>query len=257
MIRVNGAPVEAISATDRGLTYGDGVFRTLLAQQGEPQHWPLQYAKLEADCAALGIVCPSSETLLREARAVSQGHVHAAVKIVVTRGSGPRGYAPPPLASPAFVVSGAAYTRDAVDGVVAHLCQLRLSRQARLAGIKHLNRLENVLARGEWHDAFIREGLLCDDTGLVIGGTMSNVFVVENGELVTPALTHCGVAGVARARLMEMMPCRVEAVPLSRLESANEVFFTNSLIGVWPLIQLAARRWTVGPVTQAARHALG
>lgn len=257
MIRVNGAPAESISATDRGLAYGDGVFRTLLARDGEPMHWALQYAKLEADCAALGIVCPSAHTLLYEARIVASAHACAAVKIIITRGIGPRGYSPPPLASPVCVVSGAAYQRENPDGVTAHLCRLRLSRQPALAGIKHLNRLENVLARGEWHDAAIREGLLLDADGWVVGGVMSNVFVVEGGVLLTPALTHSGVAGVTRERVMGLMPCRVEALTLPRLENADEVFFTNSLIGVWPLIQLGQKRWMPGPVTRAVRDALG
>lgn len=257
MIRVNGAPSDGIAAADRGLAYGDGVFRTLLARNGELLHWTLQYAKLESDCAALGIVCPSEATLLNEARTVARGHAHAAVKIIVTRGSGPRGYAPPPLASPAFVVSGAAYQQEQLDGITAHVCRLRLARQPALAGIKHLNRLENVLARGEWHDTAIREGILLDAEGWVVGGTMSNVFLVERGELITPALTYCGVAGVTRERVMALMPCRVVDISLDDLEKAEEVFFTNSLIGVWPLLELGQKRWTPGPVTLAVRHALG
>ena len=257
MIRVNGAPTESICAYDRGLAYGDGVFRTLLAHDGEPMHWALQYAKLESDCAALGIVCPSEHALLHEARIVASEHARAAVKIIVTRGIGPRGYSPPPLASPVCVVSSAAYQRKNTDGVRAHLCRLRLSRQPALAGIKHLNRLENVVARAEWHDADVWEGLLLDADGWVVGGVMSNVFIVEGGVLLTPALTHCGVAGATRERVMGLMPCSVETLTLTRLENADEVFFTNSLIGVWPLIQLGQKHWMPGPITRSVRDAIG
>ena len=219
MIRVNGAPTESICANDRGLAYGDGVFRTLLAHDGEPMHWALQYAKLESDCAALGIVCPSEHALLHEARIVASEHAQAAVKIIVTRGIGPRGYSPPPLASPVCVV--------------------------------------NVVARAEWHDADVWEGLLLDADGWVVGGVMSNVFIVEGGVLLTPALTHCGVAGATRERVMGLMPCSVETLTLTRLENADEVFFTNSLIGVWPLIQLGQKHWMPGPITRSVRDAIG
>jgi 4-amino-4-deoxychorismate lyase len=250
MILVNGAPAESLPATDRGLAYGDGVFRTLRAQHGEPLHWARHYAKLAGDCAALGIPCPDEAPLLHESRIVASEHAQAVVKIMVTRGSGARGYALPVPCEPRRVVMGSAFARHAAAeaGIDVHLCRLRLAHQPALAGVKHLNRLENVLARGEWRDATFSEGLLLDQEGLAIGGTMSNVFIVEQGVLLTPELSRCGVAGVTRERVLEIaqklsIAAQVESLPLARVLAADEVFFVNSVIGLWPVARLGERIW--------------
>jgi len=248
---------EVIPATDRGLAYGDGVFRTLRAQNGVPMHWARHYAKLANDCAALHIPPPYEALLLAEARAVALPYPHAAVKIIITRGNGPRGYALPELIMPSRVVMSTplCLPLHAGDGITAYLCQLRLARQPALAGVKHLNRLENVLARAEWSDTAIAEGLLLDQEGLAIGGTMCNLFIVEQNVLATPLLTHCGVAGVTRARIFDIaakasISCREEHLPLQRLLNADEVFFVNSLIGLWPVAKLNTRRWCVRPMAK-------
>jgi 4-amino-4-deoxychorismate lyase len=134
------------------------------------------------------------------------------------------------------------------QGVTVRICSLRLGWQPALAGIKHLNRLENVLARAEWHDPAIAEGLLQDWAGNVIGGTMSNLFIVENDNLVTPDLSRCGVAGVTRDRIMaaakqRAVRCDVAAIGLDRVLAAQEIMLVNSLIGVWQVRQLNDRTW--------------
>ncbi len=271
MMLVNGTPADSIPLTDRGLAYGDGVFRTLCAVDGRPLHWARQYAKLNSDCAALQIPCPDAATLLAEVRAASAAVAQASVKIIVTRGSGPRGYALPQPCSPMRVVIADAYVPSPRNdsGVTLHLCRLRLAHQPALAGVKHLNRLENVLARAEWSDAAVAEGLLLNQTEHVIGGTMSNLFVVENNTLITPDLSRCGVAGVTRARVIDLakqagVTCRVEAVSLQRVLDADAMFVVNSLIGLWPVARLAERSWTPNALSKqvaqwlkaddAARH---
>ena len=124
------------------------------------------------------------------------------------------------------------------------LCQLRLARQPRLAGIKHLNRLENVLARSEWTDPQIQEGLLLDSQSEVIECTKSNLFLVRDGRLSTPLLDQCGVAGALRAWVMERTPVETVRLSLEQVLSADEVFVCNSLAGIWPVAQLEARHWT-------------
>jgi 4-amino-4-deoxychorismate lyase len=263
MMLINGAPAESIPATDRGLAYGDGVFRTLRAQNGDPLHWSRQYEKLSSDCAALGMPCPDEASLLHETRAVARAHPQAAVKIIVTRGSGARGYALPEPCAPLRVVVSSSLTPapDTQAGIHVHQCRLRLSHQPALAGVKHLNRLENVLARAEWNDPVLREGLLLDQQGFAIGGTMSNLFIVEQGTLITPALTHCGVAGVTRARVLDVaeklrLTTRMEPVPLQRVLDADEVFFVNSVIGLWPVARLGERLWPSATLATALRLAL-
>ena len=144
-------------------------------------------------------------------------------------------------------------------GIRARICALRLGIQPALAGIKHLNRLENVLARREWDGPEIAEGILLDRDGNVIGGTMTNLFMVENGALVTPELVRCGVAGVTRERIIghaaaSGMACRPEDVTTERLLAADELFVTNSIIGVWQIRELGDRAWKTGAVTQRIKR---
>src|SRR5574340_259088 len=187
MILVNGVPGDAIAATDRGLAYGDGVFRTFVVRGGRPLHWQRHYSRLHGDCAALGISCPDEAVLRAELAQAAERAPDCIAKITVTRGLGQRGYALPSPANPTRIVAISALPHYPPDfagrGVKAHLCKLRLGFQPALAGIKHLNRLENVLARAEWSDAAIAEGLLLDTEGNVIEGTMSNLFIVEHGAL--------------------------------------------------------------------------
>ncbi len=256
MILVNGAAADTVAANDRGLAYGDGVFRTLTVRGARLRCWGRHYRKLERDCAALAIPCPSEQLLRREVEAAAQGQPECVAKIIVTRGIGARGYATPRPALPTRIVMTSAMPvhppEFATTGVCVHLCATRLAVQPRLAGIKHLNRLENVLARAEWQDAGTAEGLMLDPENNVIGGTMSNLFIVEAGALVTPELSRCGVAGVTRERVLEAAPvhgisCRVETVSLERALQAEEILFVNSVIGVWPVRKLARREWTRMP----------
>lgn len=253
MILVDGLPCNTVPADDRGLAYGDGVFRTLAMHGGRARWWRHQYKRLAADCAALRILPPPEQDLLRDLALIAADAPDCALRITVTRGSGGRGYVLPESSRPRRMVSAHALPQYppawATEGVVVRTCGLRLSAQPALAGIKHLNRLENVLARAEWSDPGVAEGLLLDEAGNVVEGTRCNVFIVEEGGLVTPDLSRCGVAGVTRDLVvcsagLHHFPCRIEPVSLSRLMSAGEVFLVNSLIGVWPVAALGQQHWS-------------
>lgn len=248
LILVNGQAASGIGALDRGLHYGDGVFRTIKIVAGEICWWADHYQKLSFDCAALGIPCPDEISLKQEVLQVAAQPGIGVVKIIMTRGVGKRGYGIPNAVQPVRMVMGfpaiAHHSRD----VQVRWCDLRLSSQPRLAGIKHLNRLENVLARSEWSDPDIAEGLLMDEADRVICGTMSNLFLLENNRLITPKLDRCGIAGVARARLLREAPHHnmtvcVEEISRQRLLAAEEIFLINSLIDVWRVAGLGNLRW--------------
>lgn len=253
MILVDGLPANAVPADDRGFTYGDGVFRTLAMRDGYPQWWPQQYAKLAADCGALSITPPAEAELLQDIQRIAVRLPDCALRITVTRGSGGRGYAVPEHSQPRRVVSAnplpeypAHWTEQ---GISVRVCELRLAAQPMLAGIKHLNRLENVLARAEWNDPAIAEGLLLDEAGNVIEGTRCNVFIVEDGTLVTPDLSRCGVAGVTRDLVIAAanhhgMRCQIAPVSLQRMEASTEILLVNSLIGLWPVAVLRQHQWS-------------
>ncbi len=249
-------------ANDRGLLYGDGVFRTLKRVGGVSRCWPRQYAKLAADCAALNLRCPDAALLAAE---LAQLPPDCVAKIIVTRGPGARGYAVAVDAMPTRIVTASALpdypASYSISGVKVHLCHLRLASQPRLAGVKHLNRLENVLARMEWNDASIAEGILLDEAGSVIEGTMSNVFCYRAGRLHTPDLSNCGVAGVQRDRILafaEELGLTVMVAPLSldALMMAEEVMLCNSVIGVWQVREFNGRVWHSGAISACLRSLL-
>ena len=260
---VNGVESDAISVRDRGLMYGDGVFRTFMLRGGKALLWPRQYAKLAADCEALRIACPAAGVLERDLAAVAMRFPDCVIRIVITRGGGERGYAIPVAASPVRVVSASPLPdypqRHYERGVRVQLCRIRLAAQPALAGVKHLNRLENVLARAEWSDPGIAEGLLCDAEDNVICGTMSNVFLVRGGELVTPDLARCGVAGVLRQLVIELarsnaIPARIANVSIDELLAADELFLVNSVIGVWQIAEFGQKSWSPGRMTAQMRR---
>jgi len=265
MILVNGALASEVSARDRGLAYGDGVFRTFAAHAGRPLHWQRQYEKLAHDCAVLSLRVPGAPVLEGEVRVACGARSRCTVKIIVTRGPCVRGYAYGRDGDPTRIViadEAPGYPEAHAEvGVKARLCALRLAHQPALAGVKHLNRLENVMARAEWDDPDIAEGLLCDSGGRVIGGTMTNVFIVTGGSLATPALDQCGVSGVTRDRVIEAagrlgITCRIAAIPWREVSEAGEVFLVNSLAGVWPVRELESRPREPGPVTRRVQRAL-
>ena len=264
MILVNGQPVESLDVRDRGLAYGDGVFRTLRTLAGEPLWWRDHIAKLSADCAALLLDAPDETGLLAEVRRVAAAG-QGVVKIILTRGVGARGYAPSADQACTRIVMAAPLPPhaqpDAPVDVHARWCTLRLARQPRLAGIKHLNRLENVLARAEWDDPAIGEGLLRDDGGAVISGVMSNLLWIRAGELFTPDLSECGVAGVARARLLRAaarlgIPAHIGRVLPDAILAADEVMICNSLIGVRRVARLDDVTWAPAGWTAPLNDAL-
>jgi 4-amino-4-deoxychorismate lyase len=256
-ILVNGEPSATLGVLDRGLAFGDGVFRTLQVRAGRPLNWDRHFRRLAHDCQALGLAVPPEATLRSEMARVATGN--AVVKLIVTRGASGRGYSLPTEAVPTRIVAAFGppeYPPElARDGVRVRRCDLVLSEQPRLAGVKTLNRLENVLARAEWFDAGIREGLLCDGGGRLIEATMSNVFLVCGGRVATPELTRCGVAGAQRDRIRDLAPAagvgfEARDIAFAELAKAGEVFLANSLIGIWPVVALESRHWPVGPVTR-------
>lgn len=253
---VDGVAGTSVDAGDRGLCYGDGLFETVLLVAGRAPLWPRHMARLAEGGRRLQLPLPSPAQLWQELQQAAAGLERAVVRITVSRGSGPRGYAPPAQPSPLRVVSAA--VAPAVDadwyalGIRVRCCRMRLAAQPVLAGLKHLNRLEQVLARAEWRDPAIAEGLLCDQDGRVVGATAANVFAVIDGQLCTPKLDRCGVAGVARAELLARAGAvRVDDFELEEWMQAEEMFLTSSVRGIVPVAAVDARRFGPGPVTRA------
>lgn len=242
-IIVNGTADENVPALDRGLQYGDGLFETLAILDGAPQHWDSHIERLERGCSRLYLSSPQRDGLLADAKRLCRGVKRGVLKIILSRGTGGRGYRPSSLGSPTRVVMGFPWPELpplAGDGVTVKICDTRLGLNPALAGIKHLNRLEQVLAQREWAEPDIAEGLMRDLEGNVIEGTMSNLFIVLDGRLMTPDLNRCGVAGIMRAFILataQELGIAVLIAPLgvADLVRATEAFLCNSLIGLWPI----------------------
>ena len=259
-VLVDGMPAAQVASDDRGLLYGDGLFETVLFVDGAAPLWPRHLQRLTLGCARLRLPPPDVAELARESVLVAAGHARAVVRITLTRGSGPRGYAPPIAPQPRRIVAAHAAPAPRLDcfraGIRVGFCATLLASQPLLAGLKHLNRLEQVLARAEWDDPAIAEGLMFDSADHPVCATAANLFAVVDGVLRTPALDHCGVAGVARAEVLARCDGAVVA-PLTRgeLMRADEVFLSSSVRGIVPVAQTPDRSYGVGATTRALQAA--
>ncbi len=262
---VNGHESELIPVSDRGFQYGDGLFETLLVENGEPQFLDRHLERLRIGCERLKIEFPGGEVLSQEAFRISRPSESAILKIMVTRGCGGRGFRIPDSIHPTRVLSihpGPDYPVDfQTRGIRTILCKNRLGINPSLAGLKHMNRLEQILARSEWASPEIQEGLMLDSDGNVIEGTMSNLFLVRNGALRTPDLSRCGVAGILRSLVLEIARSNrigigIEAITLDDLEKADEIFVTNCVIGLWPVVEFEQKVYPIGRLTRRIMQCL-
>lgn len=259
---IDGEPASNLSVKDRGLAYGDGFFETILVKAGKPLLFEghLQRLALTGTRLAFSIDLALIES---ECRSFASQMQEGVMKLIITRGDGLRGYAPAPQAKGLRILQASPLpvypSSHAEDGIRLFPCKTRLAEQPLLAGLKHLNRLEQVIARNEWHDTEHAEGLMRDTSGRIVEAVYSNLFMVKGGVLLTPDLTRCGVAGVMRAELLTLaeqanMPVRALDLQMSDLHKADEVFVCNSVYGIWPVRGFEQTNWPVGPVTRKLQH---
>ncbi len=257
---VNGVETSAVSVDDRGLQYGDGLFETMAAVDGRVRNLDRHLDRLAEGCRRLGMPGPDRAQIELECERALEGLGAGAVKLMLTRGPGPRSYRPPPEpAVTRIIVSSAPRPRnDPETGIVVRLCETPLGLNPVLAGLKHLNRLEQVMACSEWDDPAIAEGLMSSVDGRIICATAANVFIVRGGRLQTPDIRDCGVAGVMRGVVLAAarelgIASGVADLDANDLQEADEVFLTNAITGVRPVGEvLGVRRYTVpGEVTRA------
>lgn len=265
-VLVNGLspddPLHAIAVEDRGLQYGDGVFETALLVNGHVRFIEQHLHRLALGCERLGIVPPDLALLRSDVQRLSGSAPRAVIKIIVSRGVGPRSYRPSSRSKTTRIVAlYPAPAEPTTPRLALRWCETRLGRNARLAGIKHLNRLEQVLAQAEWRDDAIVDGLMLDTEGELVSGTASNVFLVREGILVTPDLRFCGVLGIMRAEVLRTareLGIAVSEEPLRSqdVETASEVFITNAVRGIRSVTELGELRWSDSPLADRLRQVL-
>ena len=264
-ILIDGQPVDQPSATvsvlDRGLHYGDGLFETIACEGGRPRLLERHLQRLASGCERLGLVFGDRADLAREVRELATSTPRAVVKLLLTRGvSIARGYAPAGSERTLRIALRYAWPRAADpeqggQGVRVRRATLRLGENPALAGIKHCNRLEQVLARREWSDPGIADALLFSSSGALVSGTMSNVFLVRGSKVLTPCIDRCGVAGIMRGLVLEIAAGAGISVEERRLDAADlaaaeELFLTNALSGIRPVRELDGTGVAVGSVTR-------
>jgi 4-amino-4-deoxychorismate lyase len=253
---VNGEISTYVATTNRGLNYADGLFETLVVHNNRPRRWQAHMDRMGTGCERLGLAMPPQAVLLREVQTVSAGRADVVVKIVLTRGGQGRGYMPPEDTDCVRIVSAHPYPEGIAElarrGIEARICNLRLAIQPALGGIKHLNRLEQVLASAELRQAGVAEGILLDREDHVICAIAANIFLVVEGRLLTPRLDRCGVRGVVRSQLLAGFGhrCEQRRIMLDQLHEADEVFICNSVRGIVPLTAIDDQRYEIGPLTR-------
>ena len=262
---VNGQNSGDLNVQDRGLSYGHGIFETLKISANKPLLWQSHIDRLLAGCHRLKIPVDKLQEQLEKDLTLLEPVEQGVLKIIVTAGVGGRGYQLPIHPSPTRIVQLSHFPsypdQPSNKGIKARWCSIQLSCAPLLAGLKHLNRLEQVLAKAEWSDNDIREGIVCGSDGYLAEGTMSNLFIVKDYVLKTPILESYGVAGVMRNHLIDLacsVNIEVDVCKLTKddLIAADEVFFCNSLIEIWPLRQLEQYAFEVGPITRKLQHLL-
>lgn len=272
MMLINGEADSRIEAADRGLQYGDGLFETVLVLGGRPCLWPQHLSRLTTDAGRLGIPVDrellDGETgrFLAAQPATPAGTLDGVLKVIITRGCGGRGYRAPQPSSPSRILQWHPLPpdleRQGREGIAVTGCRHPLSINPVLAGIKHLNRLDQVMASAELEPPW-EEGLMCDTDGRLVEGTRSNIFLVQDGCLRTPTLTRCGVAGILRGEVLRLaadhdLSAEVIDTGPESLLAADEIFVCNSVAGILPVRRLAVlqqcRELSPGPVTRALQQ---
>ncbi|MGD8265848.1 MAG: aminodeoxychorismate lyase [Chromatiales bacterium] len=250
---INGRNSECLPVLDRGLQYGDGLFETIAFIDDKAPLWERHMSRLQHGCEVLGITPPNTSLLLEEARSLT-GQGRRILKIIITRGQQGRGYFPGE-GEPTRLL----YTRpwppaadDAPRGICVHLCRTRLATGGMLAGLKTLNRLEQVMAAREAAAAGCGEGVVCDADGFLVEGIMSNLFWSARGELFTPDLQHSGVSGVMREFVLDVASRAGLSVNIVRekadvLEEAEAIFLTNAT-GLVPVSECNGNQFDIHAV---------
>jgi 4-amino-4-deoxychorismate lyase len=238
---INGRRRSTLNYRDRGLQYGDGVFETMRVRRRAIRLLDFHLERLYQGCGRLKIRAPKAALLRRELERIAAGRREGVLKLMVTRGCGPRGYRPGGTERATRILTLAALPRatsaDAAKAVRLRVCATYSSTSPSLAGLKTLNRLDSVLARSEWTDPRIWEGLMRDVDGNWVCGTMSNLFLRRGTVLMTPLLDRCGVAGVMRRWILANAgSLRLRTVERrirwEDLQSAEEVFMSNAVVGI-------------------------
>jgi len=255
---VNGIQSNTVSIQDRGFSFGDGLFETMRIYK---QHIPLidrHFKRLNSSLQKLDIFFNTNE-VKRKCQKIANEHNDATLKVIITRGQTERGYGTPHNTRPNIAISlfdrSKELSASTQDGIKIYVCQTQLARQPLLAGLKHLNRLEQVLAKQEVDKKGCIEGVILDTNSNVVEGVMSNLFMVVDSKLITPSLLESGVKGVQRDFILDQagtigVESTEKLFPINALKNADEIFLCNSNYGIWPVVEFNDKGYQIGQITR-------
>lgn len=240
--------IAALPADSRARMYGDGLFETMRAHGGDVPWWDAHWARLVDGASRLAIPLPA-EPRVRGVLRELLVEASAVVRLQLERGPGARGYAPSAGAAPLWSLAVHAPPPVGARPLVLRWCETRMAIQPALAGIKHCNRLEQVLARAEWQPATggADDGLMLDTAGDVVCATSANVFVHLDDEWLTPPVDRCGVRGVCRDWVLDAVDARERRLAREDVERADAVFLCNAVRGILEVARLGDREWPRDP----------
>ncbi len=265
MFQINGKISNSIDIRDRALHYGDGVFETIAVKDKLLEFWKEHYQRLNKGCKILKIKCPSEPFLKKEINKFIKKTIHIrygsrqVLKIIISRGIGGRGYNPPRNSKPTRILGIYDWPNypeiNFTKGIIMDVCKTRISSQPFLSQIKHLNRLEQIIARSEWQSRNIAESIMLDMNNNVIEGTMSNIFGIKKNIFYTPIIENSGVEGIMRGVILKLLKKNkkkyvIKEITLKELLKFEEVFVCNSIFGIWPVIKISKKKFLFGKKTK-------
>jgi 4-amino-4-deoxychorismate lyase len=248
---INGLKNKGLNPFDRGLMFGDGVFRTFKVIDGKPQHWLLHFRVLKNNCKVLRILPPLSSILLGDIKKLFPDKGTYVAKIIITRGESDRGYSLPKKIKPNRILLKSKHTPVKKEiftkGVAIKLCNIRSNFFNKMGSSKHLNRLENVMAKIELTSSFF-DGLLLDEQGFAIECASHNIYLRMGKTILTPLLKDKGVVGVsqdiilnfAKKQNYKIKSCNIR---LDKIIKSDEFFISNSINGVIPVKSFSGKQW--------------
>ncbi|MCG7531529.1 aminodeoxychorismate lyase [Psychrobium sp. MM17-31] len=259
MMWVNGVATDVISASDRGFSYGDGIFTTIKVTNGVCHLLPDHLMRLQRGISALAIAQIDFDALLNQLCDVAKMLAQGVIKVVISRGVGQRGYSSVGCDSPTVVVSTSplpsCYQAWQRDGIALGVSTVALGLNPLTAGIKHLNRLEQVLVKQQIDDNGWTDAVVLDCQACVIETNMANLFWRNGDKVYTPNLDFSGVKGLMRAQVKSALAAwAIEVVEdrfkLSSLTDADEIFITNCLMDVVPVVAIETKSYAIGSLTK-------
>ncbi|MBT6328114.1 MAG: aminodeoxychorismate lyase, partial [Candidatus Thioglobus sp.] len=259
VVLINGKKQSKLSVFSRVTQFGDGLFETCLVKDGRLLFWSEHFYRLEKGREKLKINKVESALWLKDvAKALSISRLdNAVVKIILSRGESLRGYGFDQDIIPNRIVIVSGLPEQIPEQYSLSLCQSGYSTNRLLSGIKHSNRLEQIMAR---FDMSTNECIMLDDSGYVISTTQANIFSIKSNVLLTPALDECGIEGTRRKVILELarelgLQVEVGALSINELLESDEVFITNSVIGIKSVSKINQQSFDLHTTTEKIKHA--